>query len=393
MLALTLLLGVTSIGPLQDTTPVRTLELARRRDDEIKRLRIDAANREATNQATIARLNSQLRTASAELDKTAAEVGKTTNRQDRIAALADAAPTLLTRLKSTEERIMAANRATAFRASDRVIIIERGLEALRLKAHALNRTALAFNAGFDLSAVASPASFDNFDSAIQTLKSLSTDRQRPALDMVTGWLKGGGPGIPVVSSLAGLVMGMFSSQSDSKRAADLKKAAQQMMCIAAVSQSALERLGTVRRASDRLERLSAEVEQRAEQGGAALRTSVSQPSGETFEAYMRRTYGDLASDSARRELPYNRLEPAMLGVAAAARLEYDLSRSSADLSAVLGEALLESRAVPACNDEAKELAGRFEKLRPAVRELQASLGVIASADDGIAVFVPALPGR
>jgi hypothetical protein len=241
--------------------------------------------------------------------------------------------------------------------------------------------------------VASPASFDNFDSAVQTLRSLSSERQRPALDMVTGWLKGGGVGIPVVSSLAGLVVGMFSSQSDNKRAAELKRAAQQMMCIAAVSQSALERLGSVRRASDRLEQLSSEVVQRAVQGGAALRTSVSHPSGETFEAYMRRTYGDLASDEVRRELPYNRLEPAMLGVAAAARLEYDLSRSSADLSALLGDALLESRSVPACNDETKELAGRFEKLRPAVRELQASLGVIASADDGIAVFVPPLPGR
>ena len=61
--------------------------------------------------------------------------------------------------------------------------------------------------------------------------------------------------------------------------------------------------------------------------------------------------------------------------------------------ALLGDALLESRAVPACNDETKELSGRFEKLRPAVRELQTSLGVIASADDGIAVFVPPLPGR
>ena len=313
MLSLTLALTVSTLA-VQDTTPVRVLELARRRDAEISRLRVESANREASTQATIARLNSQLRAASAELDKAAEEVGRTTSRQDRIGALADAAPTLLSRLKSTEERILAANRAIAFRASDRVVIIERGLEALRLKAHALNRTAIAFNAGFDLSAVASPASFDHFDSAVQTLRSLSSERQRPALDMVTGWLKGGGVGIPVVSSLAGLVVGMFSSQSDSKRAAELKKAAQQMMCIAAVSQSALERLGSVRRASDRLERLSSEVEQRAQQGGAVLRTSVSHPSGETFEAYMRRTYGDLASDDARRELPYNRLEPAMLGV-------------------------------------------------------------------------------
>lgn len=390
MLALTLLLGIVS---LQDTTPVRTLELARRRDAEISRLRVDAANREAATQATIARLNSQLRTASAELDKAADDVGKTSNRQERIGALADAAPSLLSRLKSTEERIMAANRATAFRASDRVIIIERGLEALRLKAHALNRTALAFNAGFDLSAVASPASFNNFDSSVETLRKLSGERQRPALDMVMGWLKSGVPGIPVVSSIAGLVVNAFSSQSDGKRAAELKKAGEQMLCIAAVSQGALEKLSAVRRASDRLERLSIEVEQRAEQGGAALRTSVSYPTGETFEAYMRRTFGDLAADDARRDLPYNRLEGAMLSVAAAARLEYDLSRSSADLGALLGDALLEAPSVPTCNDESKELAGRFDKLRPAVRDLRTSLNALASADDGIAVFVPPLPGR
>ncbi len=108
---------------------------------------------------------------------------------------------------------------------------------------------------------------------------------------------------------------------------------------------------------------------------------------------MRRTYGDLANDEARADLPYNRLESAMLSVAAAARLEYDLSRSSADLSSLLGDALLEPPAVPTCTDESKELAGRFNRLRPAVRDLRTSLAALASADDGIAVFVPPLPGR
>ena len=103
--------------------------------------------------------------------------------------------------------------------------------------------------------MASPASFENFDSAVETLRKLSGERQRPALDMVMGWLKSGVPGIPVVSSIAGLVVNAFSSQSDSKRAGELKKAGEQMLCIAAVSQGALERLGAVRRASDRLERL------------------------------------------------------------------------------------------------------------------------------------------
>jgi hypothetical protein len=377
----------------QDTLPIRLLEAAQRRQDDISRLRIESAHREATTQANLAQLNSRLRTASAELDRTAMAVAQTQNRQDRMGMLADAAPTLLNRLKSTEERILAANRATAFRASDRVVIIERGLDALRLKAHALNRTALAFNAGFDLSAVASPASFNNFDSALETLRKLSGERQRPALDMVVGWLKSGVPGIPVVSSIAGLVVNAFSSQSDNRRAADLKKAGEQMLCIAAVSQGALEKLGAVRRASERLERLSVEVEQRAEQGSAALRSAVGYPSGESFEAYMRRSFGDLASEDGRRDLPYNRLEPAMLSVAAAARLEYDLSRSSADLSAILGDAMLEPPAVPTCTDESKELAGRFDRLRPAVRDLRSSLAALASADDGIAVFVPPLPGR
>ena len=103
--------------------------------------------------------------------------------------------------------------------------------------------------------------------------------------------------------------------------------------------------------------------------------------------------GDLAGEEARRDLPYNRLEAAMLSVAAAARLEYDLSRSSADLGALLGDALLEPPSVPTCGDESKELAGRFDRLRPAVKELRTSLAALASVDDGIAVFVPPLPGR
>jgi hypothetical protein len=394
MLALALLLA--SPHPAvqaQDTLPTRVLEAARRRQDEITRIRLESANRDVLTQANLARINARLLSTNAELDRTATEMAQTQNRQERVAVLADAAPTILTRLRNAEERILAANRSVAFRAADRVVIIERGLEALRLKARALNRTALAFNAGFDLSAVASPASFNHFDSSVETLRRLSGEKQRPALDMVMGWLKKGVPGIPIVSSIAGLVVNAFASQSDSKRAAELKSAGEQMLCIAAVSQTALERLGAIRRASDRLERLSVEVEQRADQGGLALRNAVSHPNGETFEAFVRRSYGDLATDENRRDLPYNRLEPAMLSVAAAARLEYDLSRSSADLSALLGDTLLEAPVIPTCTDESKELAGRFEKLRPAVRDLRSSLGALASADDGIAVFVPPLPGR
>ncbi len=93
--------------------------------------------------------------------------------------------------------------------------------------------------------------------------------KRPALDMVMGWLKSGVPGIPIVSSIAGLVVNAFSSQSDGKRAAELKTAGEQMLCIAAVSQGALEKLAMVRTASERLERLSVEVEQNAEQGSVA----------------------------------------------------------------------------------------------------------------------------
>jgi hypothetical protein len=83
----------------------------------------------------------------------------------------------------------------------------------------------------------------------------------------------------------------------------------------------------------------------------------------------------------------------MLAVASAARLEYDLSRSSSDLGAQLSDALAEPPAVPACADEVKELTTRYARLRPAVRDLRESLAALASAEEGIAVFVPSLPGR
>ena len=64
-----------------------------------------------------------------------------------------------------------------------------------------------------------------------------------------------------------------------------------------------------------------------------------------------------------------------------------------DLATELGSALQEPTAVTTCPSENAELKARFENLRPAVRNLTESLTSLASADDGIAVFVPALPGR
>ena len=194
--------------------------------------------------------------------------------------------------------------------------------------------------------------------------------------------------------LAGVLLNAFGTGGgDGKKTDDLKKAGERILCIAAVSQTALERLGAVRRASARLERLALDVEHRASRSGGAVREAVAHQNGESFEAYVRRTYGDLAPDSTRRELPYSRLETALLSVAAAARLEYDLSRSSADLGAMLEEAMVEPPSVPACVEASRELGSRYEKLRPAVRDLRASLAALAAADDGIAAFIPPLPGR
>jgi hypothetical protein len=387
-------LGVTSSAHAQDSVPPsKLLESARRRASEIERLRSESANRDDATQANLARIDASLRAAGAELERSAAAVAQMQTREQRIDAIADIGPTLLARVRSTEERLIAANRAQSLRAADRVVIIERGLEALRLKAHALHSTAVSFNAGFDLGSIASPASFSAYSSSLETVRSLSAEQQRPMVDFVKNLLSNVTSGVPIVSSLAGLVTSALASQSDNRRSDEMKRAGERLLCVAAVSQNALEGLGSVRRASDRLERLSAEVERRASVGEDALRSAVSYGSGESFDAFMRRTFGDLATEGVRKDLPYGKLEEAMLSVASAARLEYDLSRSSDDLGVQLHDALSEPAAIAACSAEVKELTTRYARLRPAVRDLRESLVALASVEEGIAVFVPSLPGR
>ncbi|MDZ4674582.1 MAG: hypothetical protein SGI84_09010 [Gemmatimonadota bacterium] len=393
---LAVLLSAVAAVPAQvpdSLPPSRILEAARLRTSDVARLRAEALRRDAATEANLAQFGVQLRAASAELDRTTASVAQSRTTQERIDALAEVAPSLLTRVRRTEERLLATSRAQSVRAADRVVLIERGLEALRLKAQALHRTAVAFNAGFDLGALASPASFREFDSAVGRLRGLTAERQRSALDLVIGWLKDGVPGVSIVGSMAGVVVNAFSGPTDNRRSAELKQAGDRLLCIAAVSQAAMDRLGGVRASSSRLEQLSLEVEERAAQSGVGMREAVGYRTGESFESFVRRTHGDLAVDEARQGLPFTRLEPAMLGVAAAARLEYDLSRSSADLSTQLGLALYDPPVIPACTAETQELVGRYAQLHGAVRELQESLAALASADDGIAVFVPPLPGR
>ena len=381
------------LGAQDSLPPSQLLETAKRRTGEIERLRDEAASRDAATQATIARIDAKLRAASTALDQSANTLTQLRTREQRIDALADAGPALIARVRSTEERLIAANRAQSVRAADRVVLIERGLEALRLKAHALHSTAVSFNAGFDLASVASPASFGAYGSALETLRSATSEHQRPMMELVTGLLTNATSGVPVVASLAGLVTSVFAAQSDGRRSDELKRASERLLCIGVVSQSALDGLGGVRRASERLERLAAQVEQRAVSGGEALRASIDFTPGESFDTYVRRSYGDLVAEGARKDLPYSKLERAMLGVASAARLEYDLSRSSDDLAAQLSDALAEPLATPACAPEVKELTARYGRLRPAVGALKESLSALASAEEGLAVFVPPLPGR
>src|ERR671919_250613 len=75
------------------------------------------------------------------------------------------------------------------------------LEALQLKAHALRGTAVSFNAGFDLAAVASPASFSAFQSSIDALRAMTSEKQRPMLDLVVQLVTSTTSGVPVVSAL------------------------------------------------------------------------------------------------------------------------------------------------------------------------------------------------
>ncbi len=381
-----------SAGAQDSASARRMLAVARTRDAEIGRIRSESAAREGEMRRNIDQLNARLHANTAELQQTLAGIGTLQSRDQKLDALADAAPQLIGRIRGNEDRYAADARTVTLRATDRVIVIERGLESLRLKANALHTTAVAFNAGFDLGSLASPTSFSTFESSIQALKSLTTEKQRGPIDMLVGWLKKV-PGVPIVSSLAGVVVNAMSNPVDTRKAPDMKAAGERLMCIAVVSQSSLERMESVRRASERLERLSADVERRATAGGNAIQSAVSLRPNESFESFMRRTYGDLASDSTRRPLPYDKIEPALLTVAAAARLEYDLSRSSADLATELVAALQEPTPVTNCPDENHELRTRFDNLRPAVRNLTESLTSLASADDGIAVFVPALPGR
>ena len=372
-------------------TPQSALAVARLRDADIARIRSESAHRDAQAQRTIAALGARLASSSANLQQALAGVSAAQPRERRLDALASAAPELLDRIRSGDARYAADARGLTFRATDRVIVIERGLESLQLKADALHSTAMAFNAGFDMGALASPASFSSFEPSIEKLRNLTAEKQRGAIDLLVGWIKKV-PGASVVSSLAGVVVDALSNPSDSKKTDDMKVAGQRLLCIAAVSQTALDQMASVRRASERLEQLADEVRQRAAAGGSAIRAAVQQKPDESFEAFMRRTYGDLATDATRQPLPYDKIEPALLPVAAAARLEYDLSRSSADLSTELTTAL-QSAPVTSCPDENRELQSRLAALRPAVRNLAESLTSLASADDGIAVFVPPLPGR